>query len=151
MLSPGRAKWSVVVTHRGKLAANDANRCRKVTLKLFFLKVYFNSVFLVDHAWTFQPHLVARQLQSVPGLAGRMAALMDLDGFPCLSGEEADRCVVWVWVCVGVGTWLTKWTIRCCRSIFISCVCVFVYCANGMHDIVSYVYMYINCCYISCG
>ena len=26
MLSPGRAQWSVVVTHRGKLGASDGNR-----------------------------------------------------------------------------------------------------------------------------
>ena len=60
-----------------------------------------HSVFLVDHAWTFQPHLVTKQLQCIPGLANRMSSLMDLDGLPCLSGEEADRCVcVCVCVCV---------------------------------------------------
>ena len=68
----------------------------------FIIRCYkLCSVFLIDHAWTFQPHLIARQLQSVPGLAARMAGLMDLDSLPPLSGEEADRlgCVC-VCVCV---------------------------------------------------
>ena len=93
MLSPGRREWKVLVTHKGRLSATDPNRCSEKISLLAGCIVFFRlaSVFVVDHAWTFQPHLVARQLHSIPGLAGRMAALMDLDGFPCLSGEEADR------------------------------------------------------------
>ncbi len=38
------------------------------------------SIFLIDHAWTFQPHLAEKQLASIPGLADRMANLMDING-----------------------------------------------------------------------
>ena len=32
----------------------------------------------MDHAWTFQPQSVQSQLLKIPGLAYRMASLMDL-------------------------------------------------------------------------
>lgn len=101
MLSPSKGRWRVLVTHRGKLSASDCNRCGGTCVGCVVLYVCVSlhvlccppppSVFLVDHAWTFQPHLVAKQLRCIPGLASRIAGLMDLDGFPCLSGEEADR------------------------------------------------------------
>ena len=37
-----------------------------------------NSIFLVDHAWTYLPGKCREQLFSMPGLAQRMANLMDL-------------------------------------------------------------------------
>ena len=40
------------------------------------------SIFLVDHAWTYQPHKAREQLLSIPGLAERMAQLMGLLGTP---------------------------------------------------------------------
>ena len=40
------------------------------------------SIFLIDHAWTYQPHVARNQLKRIPGLASRMAMLMDLDGIP---------------------------------------------------------------------
>lgn len=41
------------------------------------------SVFLVDHAWTFQADCAQKQLEMISGLAVRMGALMGLS-----SGEE---------------------------------------------------------------
>ena len=40
------------------------------------------SIFLIDHAWTYQPHVARNQLTRIPGLASRMAILMDLYGIP---------------------------------------------------------------------
>ena len=36
------------------------------------------SIFLIDHAWTFQSQSARQQLAQIPGLATRMAALMNL-------------------------------------------------------------------------
>ncbi|XP_064397711.1 tubulin--tyrosine ligase-like protein 12 isoform X2 [Halichondria panicea] len=49
-----------------------------------------NSVFLVDHAWTFQPPSVRGLLATVPGLANRMAALMNIVQLPCVGDEDSD-------------------------------------------------------------
>ena len=38
----------------------------------------FSSVFLIDHSWTYLPENCYQQLHSIPGLAKRMANLMDL-------------------------------------------------------------------------
>ena len=52
-------------------------------MHLFFFLFLFNySIFLVDHAWTFQPSNARQQLLHIPGLANRMAALMGLTGTP---------------------------------------------------------------------
>lgn len=45
-----------------------------------------NSVFLVDHAWTYRMPYARQQLQEVPGLLPRMAALMGID----FHGEAPD-------------------------------------------------------------
>ncbi|GJP52826.1 hypothetical protein CLOM_g11914 [Closterium sp. NIES-68] len=42
-------------------------------------------VFLVDHAWSFRLGQAREQLETVPKLAARMAALM------CVGGEEGGR------------------------------------------------------------
>ena len=48
---------------------------------LFFsYSFYGDSIFLIDHAWTFQPSNARQQLLHIPGLANRMAALMGLAG-----------------------------------------------------------------------
>lgn len=48
---------------------------------LFFsYSFYGDSIFLIDHAWTFQPSNAHQQLLHIPGLANRMAALMGLGG-----------------------------------------------------------------------
>ena len=39
----------------------------------------------MDHAWTFRPNLAREQLARIPGLAERMAALMDIE-----AGEDSD-------------------------------------------------------------
>ena len=44
--------------------------------------LYLCSIFLIDHAWTFQPSNARQQLLHIPGLANRMAALMGLTGVP---------------------------------------------------------------------
>ena len=54
------------------------------------------SIFLVDHAWTFQPSNARQQLLHIPGLANRIAALMGLTGSPVDvllggRGNERDR------------------------------------------------------------
>lgn len=50
------------------------------------------SIFLVDHAWTFQPPSARQQLLHIPGLANRMAALMDLTGIPTdMLPEGSDK------------------------------------------------------------
>lgn len=49
--------------------------------KLGFFKsiiLKFFSIYLVDHAWTFRRQTARQQLTSHPGLAERMAALLDI-------------------------------------------------------------------------
>lgn len=38
----------------------------------------FYSIFLIDHAWTFEAEYAREQLRTLPGLAKRIAGLMDL-------------------------------------------------------------------------
>lgn len=45
-----------------------------------------NSIFLVDHAWTYRVDHARQQLEQVPGLLARMAALMEVD----FHGEVPD-------------------------------------------------------------
>ncbi|CAJ0957839.1 unnamed protein product, partial [Mesorhabditis belari] len=51
------------------------------------------SVFLIDHAWTFSPSQARKFLENVPGLVERMAALFGSDNTPCGSevSEESDE------------------------------------------------------------
>lgn len=44
----------------------------------FIFYTYLFSVFIVDHAWTYLPEKCYEQLSTIPGLALRMANLMDL-------------------------------------------------------------------------
>lgn len=50
------------------------------------LSPYSCSVFLVDHAWTYRVDHARQQLEQIPGLLPRMAALMGLD----FHGEVPD-------------------------------------------------------------
>ena len=43
-----------------------------------FHSVY--SVFLIDHAWTYEVNFARTQLKTIPGLADRMAMLMGITG-----------------------------------------------------------------------
>ncbi|XP_056133604.1 tubulin--tyrosine ligase-like protein 12 [Lampris incognitus] len=63
----------VVVTRENGLQASEAT-----------------SVFLVDHAWTYRVEHARQQLEQIPGLLPRMAALMGLD----FHGEAPDPDVV---------------------------------------------------------
>ncbi|XP_069580337.1 tubulin--tyrosine ligase-like protein 12 isoform X1 [Brachyistius frenatus] len=62
-------RYKVVVTRESGLQASDPT-----------------SVFLVDHAWTYRVEHARQQLQQIPGLLPRMAALMGLD----FHGEVPD-------------------------------------------------------------
>ena len=42
------------------------------------LSLLYCSVFLIDHAWTYEAEFARAQLRTIPGLARRMASLMDL-------------------------------------------------------------------------
>ena len=51
------------------------------------------SIFLIDHAWTFQPSSARQQLLHIPGLANRMAAMMGLTSVSMemlLSGRDEE-------------------------------------------------------------
>ncbi|XP_028414241.1 tubulin--tyrosine ligase-like protein 12 [Dendronephthya gigantea] len=52
-----------------------------------------NSVFLIDHAWTYEAEFARAQLRSIPGLAKRMASLMDLleDNEETVNGDNGDE------------------------------------------------------------
>ena len=52
--------------------------CDKTDVDIF-------SIYLIDHAWTFRRQTARQQLQSHPGLAERMAALLDM------TWQEDDR------------------------------------------------------------
>lgn len=49
-----------------------------------------SNLFLVDHAWTFRLSDAYKQLQEVPGLAERMAAIMCVDTDLSDTVEEGD-------------------------------------------------------------
>ncbi|KAM8884390.1 tubulin--tyrosine ligase-like protein 12 [Synchiropus picturatus] len=72
--NPGRViSCKVVVTCENGLQASDAN-----------------SVFLVDHAWTYHVCTAREQLEQIPGLLHRMASLMGVD----FHGEAPDPDVL---------------------------------------------------------
>ena len=56
----GEVEWRVETT--GEVAVNDTNQ-----------------IFLIDHAWTYKTDQARHQLSQVPGLATRMARLMDIE------------------------------------------------------------------------
>ncbi|XP_017296191.1 tubulin--tyrosine ligase-like protein 12 isoform X2 [Kryptolebias marmoratus] len=61
--NPGEAvSYKVVVTRESGLQVSDPT-----------------SIFLVDHAWTYRVEHARQQLEQIPGLLSRMAALMGLD------------------------------------------------------------------------
>ncbi|KAM4614805.1 tubulin--tyrosine ligase-like protein 12 [Polymixia lowei] len=66
---PGGITCKVVITRESGLQASEPT-----------------SVFLVDHAWTYRMEHARQQLQQIPGLLPRMAALMGLD----FHGEAPD-------------------------------------------------------------
>ena len=58
-------------------------------------------MFLIDHAWTYEAEFARAQLRSIPGLAKRMASLMDLleeseesvnGDTACQNGNEKETC-----------------------------------------------------------
>ena len=51
------------------------------------------SIFLIDHAWTFQPQSARQQLSQIPELATRMASLMNLIALPTdlVVGNDDDE------------------------------------------------------------
>ena len=51
---------------------------------------YTLSVFLIDHSWTYLPENCYHQLHSVPGLAKRMANLMDLIDRPTTPSTDTS-------------------------------------------------------------
>ena len=59
---------------------------------VFFLSFECNfittSIFLIDHAWTYEAEFARVQLAKLPGLAKRMALLMDI----LESEEKNDHC-----------------------------------------------------------
>ena len=56
-------------------------------------------IYLVDHAWTFRPSLAREQLVRIPGLAERMAALMDIERDEASEDEKqvVDEILVQMW------------------------------------------------------
>uniref|UniRef100_A0A672ILZ6 Tubulin--tyrosine ligase-like protein 12 SET-like domain-containing protein n=1 Tax=Salarias fasciatus TaxID=181472 RepID=A0A672ILZ6_SALFA len=71
--NPGAFRCKVVVTRDSGLQASDPT-----------------SVFLVDHAWTYRAEQARQQLEQVPGLLPRMAALVGVE----FHGEAPDPGVV---------------------------------------------------------
>lgn len=51
---------------------------------VYDILIFTSSIFLVDHAWTFQADCARKQLEVISGLAVRMGALMGLSE----KGEE---------------------------------------------------------------
>ena len=57
-------------------------------VQLYLIQIYFiisfqhsiYSVFLIDHAWTYEVNFARTQLKTIPGLADRMAMLMGVTG-----------------------------------------------------------------------
>uniref|UniRef100_A0A0N5AHM6 Tubulin--tyrosine ligase-like protein 12 n=1 Tax=Syphacia muris TaxID=451379 RepID=A0A0N5AHM6_9BILA len=45
-----------------------------------------NSIFLIDHAWTFRPQIARQHLREIPGLLERVSAVFDID----LEPQESD-------------------------------------------------------------
>ncbi|XP_072256407.1 tubulin--tyrosine ligase-like protein 12 [Pyxicephalus adspersus] len=73
-LNPGNeATFKVIVTNENGLKASDPN-----------------SIFLIDHAWTYRVERARQQLMEVPGLLHRMANLMGIE----FHGEVPDEGVV---------------------------------------------------------
>ena len=55
-------------------------------------------IYLVDHAWTFRPNLAREQLARIPGLAERMAALMDIERDESSDEKQVtDEILVQMW------------------------------------------------------
>lgn len=66
-------KWKIVVSNEEGLKMDNSR-----------------GIFLIDHAWTYQPHIARNQLKRIPGLASRMAMLMDLDGVPLVPEVQEE-------------------------------------------------------------
>ncbi|XP_019861207.1 PREDICTED: tubulin--tyrosine ligase-like protein 12 [Amphimedon queenslandica] len=81
IMCPSSSGWSIKVSNEEGLKIDD------------------NSIFIIDHSWTYLPDNCHQQLASIPGLATRMANLLDLIEEPTTptqatpshsNGEEED-------------------------------------------------------------
>lgn len=66
--------------------------------------VFCNSIFLVDHAWTYRVSDCRPQLEQIPGLLERMAALMDIQSEERSKEEVIEDILqkMWKYVLISV-------------------------------------------------
>ena len=71
--------------------AHTGTISRRFSVILFGLSQL--SIFLIDHAWTYEAEFARIQLRTIPGLARRMAFLMDLikDSTEHVGNGEEER------------------------------------------------------------
>ncbi|XP_064490210.1 tubulin--tyrosine ligase-like protein 12 isoform X1 [Ornithodoros turicata] len=76
----------------GESPEGSSNAGLQHTWKVIVIKEHglavAEDVYLIDHAWTYRPHQAKEQLQQVPGLLKRMAALMDVAADVTVDNEE---------------------------------------------------------------
>lgn len=91
-MTPSRSEgWRVRVCADQGVSAEDPNRSVIfIRVGLVYTSQFDYSVFLVDHAWTFLPDKCREQLFNVPGLAQRMANLMDLNVLPSTPPDSGN-------------------------------------------------------------
>jgi len=82
----------LLYSYKSRLFAWECSAVVEVVLEEKVKTLCYNlrppcSVFLVDHAWTYRVESARQQLQEIPGLLPRMAALM---GLPAAHGETSD-------------------------------------------------------------
>ena len=82
----------------------------------------------MDHAWTFRPNLAREQLARIPGLAERMAALMDIEPEEFGSDEKrvTDEILVQMWrfantYWVGRSAFVSVTSCLCCAPAVAAC------------------------------
>lgn len=96
MICSQKSKWKVVVCKHDGISAADPSW---FDLNFFphwtFLsrrmcpKFFHCSIFLVDHAWTFQSHDARKHLTEIPGLLERMCQLVDIES----DGEKREDLI----------------------------------------------------------
>ncbi|XP_061193529.1 tubulin--tyrosine ligase-like protein 12 [Saccostrea echinata] len=74
----------------------DGNKWKVVTIKSLESK-HPNSIFLVDHAWTYRVSDCRPQLEQIPGLLERMAALMDIQSEERTKEEVIEDILQQMW------------------------------------------------------
>ena len=76
-----KKKLNNIIVHIGLLSFVMNSLVRK-EWKQHLLKnfCFCFSVFLIDHAWTYQLEFARKQLERIPGLRDRMASLMGIQG-----------------------------------------------------------------------